>query len=317
MSEENIEKFGSREAVSDALGMLVANRDTAAVFNTDKHEYNNILPSVNINFAAAEDVILRFAASQTIARPRFDRLAPNFNISENLFGEYSNGQLGRVDLNPFKSNNIDLSAEWYFNQSSLFSAAIFYKDLQDFEERIQQAYYWKDVRGEYYDPSTIVDPTEDRATNIDAENIAFNPTAANVLLPYADGDNQAGCMPNRELDLLAATSTDFCDVALITQGRNGAGGFVQGLEISFQHNLDYLPGFLSGFGGVVNYTYADSQTDAEILTSPDGEITDIIPDTPLANTSEHTLNATVFWEKDGKLIRLAYNTRSDYLINHL
>ncbi|WP_440876018.1 TonB-dependent receptor [Thalassotalea sp. PLHSN55] len=323
MSAENIEKFGSREAVAEALGILVGDpddqktKDTAAVLNTDTHEYTDVLPSFNLNYAVSEDVIVRFAASQTIARPPFDKLAPQFSISEGLFGEYSNGNLGTVKLDPYKSSNLDISAEWYFNKSSLFSVALFTKDLSDYYARVDKKFYWRDIRSEYYDDSTIVDPTTDRAVKKEGENVTFNPIADNVLLSYDDGDNQTGCMPNREIDLLAPTATDFCDVALISGGRNGAGGYVRGAEISFQHNLDYLPGFWSGFGGVMNYTYADSQTDAETFYTPDGELADYIPDTPLENTSEHTFNATAFWEKNGKLVRLAYNYRTDYLINRV
>ncbi|MGJ8692039.1 MAG: TonB-dependent receptor [Thalassotalea sp.] len=318
MNGDNIAHYGSREATAAALGYLVGidqtERDTASVFNTADHDYTNVLPSLNLNYAFSEDIILRFAASETIARPRFDRLAPTFNISENLFGEFSSGNAGRVDLNPFKSSNLDLSAEWYFNKSSLLSVAFFNKDLSDFEERSQTSYYWKDLRSEYFDVNAIVDPTVDRAPRLDSDAVTYNPTVADVLLPFDGGDNQAGCMPNRELDMSAPSATEICDKVLLTEGRNGSGGYVRGMEFSLQHNFDYLPGIFGGLGGVINYTYADSKTDEESIFSPtSGEVTDIIPSSPLLDTSEHTLNATVFWEQDGNLIRLAYNQRSDYL----
>jgi TonB-dependent receptor len=122
-------------------------------------------------------------------------------------------------------------------------------------------------------------------------------------------------MPNRELDLLSPDADDFCDTLILTKSRNGQGGYVRGLEFALQHSFNYLPGFWSGFGGVINYTYADSGLDAETILKPDGSVDDFIPEFPLQDTSEHTLNLTAFWEMDGKLIRLAYNTRSDYLTN--
>ena len=36
------------------------------------------------------------------------------------------------DLDPYRANQFDLAAEWYFGEGSLLAAALFYKDMQSY-----------------------------------------------------------------------------------------------------------------------------------------------------------------------------------------
>ncbi|MDU0354554.1 TonB-dependent receptor [Paraglaciecola aquimarina] len=309
----------ARAALIAKYGPLVSqqseNGETIRFAIEEEHSYNNLLPSLNLNYILNDDMVLRFAASQSMARPEFNKLFPEFNVRENIFGSTSNGSIGSAHLNPYKSTNFDLGFEWYFAEGSLFSAALFTKTFSDFTSRRFFNSYWKDVRGDYFDLS-MIDPNDStsRAFRLSEDQITADaPTASNILLPYSAGDNQAGCMINRELDLVDPDNSNYCDVVTMNQTVNGTGGYVRGLELSLQHNFVNLPGAWSGLGFVANYTYADSRTDEERITDPDGKLIDYVPEAPLAGTSEHTFNTTVFWEKDGKLVRLAYNYRTDYL----
>ena len=69
----------------------------------------------------------------------------------------------------------------------------------------------------------------------------------------------------------------------------------------------FLPGFLSDFGGIFNYTYADS--DATYI-SEDSANAEFFDGFPFLNTSRDTFNGTVYWERGGHTVRLAYNYRS-------
>jgi TonB-dependent receptor len=309
----------AQRALLDVYGPLTVsnNGETARFPIVEEHEYDNWLPSLNVNYALADDKILRFAASKSLARPEFNRLFPSFYVRENIFGAESNSQIRGAKLNPYLSRNLDVSFEWYFDEASLFSVALFDKKFSDFSTTRSYNSYYRDVRADYFDVSQI-DPndTSSRAPRIDLENVtAEAPTPENVLLPFAGGDNQSGCMINRELELVNTDNQNICDVAVVSESVNGTGGFVRGIEMSFQHNLTYLPGVWSGLGFVTNYTYADSQTDEESIYNPSGDLIDFTPEAPFVGTSEHTFNTTLFWEKDGKLIRLAYNYRTDYLTN--
>jgi len=91
---------------------------------------------------------------------------------------------------------------------------------------------------------------------------------------------------------------------------NGEGGEITGLELSYQQNFTFLPGVLSDFGTIVNYTYTDSDASFVSSDEPNAEYYEGFP---FLKTSKDTFNATLFWEKDGHSIRLAYNYRSENL----
>jgi len=75
---------------------------------------------------------------------------------------------------------------------------------------------------------------------------------------------------------------------------NGESGKVQGIELSYQQMLKY------GLGTSLNYTYADSEDPNDI---------------PLLDISKDTVNAAIFYEKNGISTRFAYTYRSRFLEN--
>ena len=92
---------------------------------------------------------------------------------------------------------------------------------------------------------------------------------------------------------------------------NGASAEILGLELSYQQSFDMLPGFWGGFGTVLNYTYSDTEAD---YSDAEGEM-DPYEGYPFLNTSEHSVNATLFWENDRASFRLAYSWRDDFLVS--
>jgi TonB-dependent receptor len=79
---------------------------------------------------------------------------------------------------------------------------------------------------------------------------------------------------------------------LITYG-NVNNAHAGGLELNAEERLRQLPGWLSGFGLGMNYTYVDSSFEIR-----PGE------KAALPSTSKHTLNASAFYERDGLNLRL-------------
>ena len=96
---------------------------------------DSILPSVGVNWFVADTHQLRFALSQTVARPDFKEAA-NATFYDNEFNV-------RVRGNPFLeiSNiiNADLRWEWYLSEIDNLSVALFYKDMDKPIERVVQA----------------------------------------------------------------------------------------------------------------------------------------------------------------------------------
>ncbi|QNA87744.1 TonB-dependent receptor [Massilia sp. Dwa41.01b] len=93
---------------------------------TFKRTYRDYLPSVNVKFDAREDLVLRAALAKTIARPDYSALGGSVSLNDDALS----GSGGNVNLDPVRSTNFDLSAEWYFAPKALLSAGFFYMDLR-------------------------------------------------------------------------------------------------------------------------------------------------------------------------------------------
>jgi len=93
--------------------------------------YKETLPSVNINLELNEEMFVRFASYKALSRPGLAQLSPGIATirNDNIDGFAGIATMGNPDLAPVIANNFDLSYEWYYSESSLFSAALFYKDL--------------------------------------------------------------------------------------------------------------------------------------------------------------------------------------------
>ncbi|WP_234421148.1 TonB-dependent receptor [Erythrobacter sp. EC-HK427] len=80
---------------------------------------------------------------------------------------------------------------------------------------------------------------------------------------------------------------------------------LRGVELAYQDVWEFLPGPLQYLGGQFTYTYIDSND-----FSSDG---DVFGQLPQPGISEHTVNATLFYEVGGFSARAAYNWRSEFL----
>jgi iron complex outermembrane receptor protein len=88
---------------------------------------------------------------------------------------------------------------------------------------------------------------------------------------------------------------------------NSSGGYVEGMEVSYTQQFKFLPSFLSGFGVQANATWAQGMTDADPAAG--------LKEHAFQNLSKWTANASVFYSAYGANARLAYNYRSDYLLD--
>lgn len=96
-----------------------------------ERDYTDWMPSVNVRYELAEDVIARFGAFRSIIRPTFGRQAPRFLIEENDENERE-GEFGNPDLDPYKAWNFDATLEYYFAPEAVIQGGIFYKQIDDF-----------------------------------------------------------------------------------------------------------------------------------------------------------------------------------------
>jgi iron complex outermembrane receptor protein len=108
-------------------------RIPAAAPLTVERNYTDILPSLNLKYELTDDVALRFAVSRTMSRPSLPQISPSITAS----GATQSLTANNPELDPFRSNNFDLSAEWYFSRGGLLAGTVFYKDIVSLVERQQ------------------------------------------------------------------------------------------------------------------------------------------------------------------------------------
>ena len=105
-----------------------------------------LLPSLNLVGDLREDMVLRFAASKTMARPTLTNLNPSTTINDSVFTITS----GNPNLATFTSINYDLSYEWYFRPTSVVSIALYDKQMSNFIQQIIQPYTLGGAQFQYY-----------------------------------------------------------------------------------------------------------------------------------------------------------------------
>ncbi len=112
------------------------------------HDYQDVLPAMNLAWDVAENVIVRFGAAKTMARPTLGFLSPGVSGGPTQYfddGRTFSINLGNPQLEPFRSTNYDLIGEWYFAEGALLSGAIFYKDIESYIQRTRLLSTWEDM----------------------------------------------------------------------------------------------------------------------------------------------------------------------------
>lgn len=96
---------------------------------TDKvsSDYLNIMPGLHVKYDLRENTLLRFAYTNTLARPNYFDLVPYREIEDGV--ELS---IGNPELEATTSTNIDLMVEHYFGKVGILSGGVFYKDVSNF-----------------------------------------------------------------------------------------------------------------------------------------------------------------------------------------
>ena len=102
---------------------------TTRVWRTLQSDYDKMLPSMNLAWDAAENVVLRMSGSRTLTRPNPSDMLPNTNFSDISAQQASQGN---PDLQPYLSTNFDLGGEWYTGAEGYVGLTYFRKDIEGF-----------------------------------------------------------------------------------------------------------------------------------------------------------------------------------------
>ena len=93
-----------------------------------KKKYNDFLPNINIVYDFANDLVLRFSAAKVISRPNYGDMSNYLWLGPQTL----TGGGGNPDLDPYRSTNLDLSAEWYFSENAILAGTLFHKDVGNY-----------------------------------------------------------------------------------------------------------------------------------------------------------------------------------------
>ena len=120
--------------------------DRYLVRSVVNHDYQDVLPSLNLAWDLSDELVLRFGAAKTMARPTLAYLSPSVSGGPTQYfddGRTFSINLGNPKLDPYRSTNYDLSLEWYFAEGALLSGAVFYKDIESYIQRTRLISTWE------------------------------------------------------------------------------------------------------------------------------------------------------------------------------
>lgn len=95
---------------------------------TTKKKYTEVLPNVNIVFEPGDQWVLRASAAKVISRPNYGDMSSYLWLSDVT----RTGGGGNPELEPYKSTNLDISAEWYFAKNAILAGTLFHKKVDDY-----------------------------------------------------------------------------------------------------------------------------------------------------------------------------------------
>jgi TonB-dependent receptor len=95
---------------------------------SDKNDAGFILPMIHFKYNVSENANIRLAWTNTYSKPDYFNLVPYRIISR----PDEEIELGNPSLDPARSMNLDLLAEYYFSSIGIISAGVFYKKIDDF-----------------------------------------------------------------------------------------------------------------------------------------------------------------------------------------
>lgn len=190
------------------------------------------------------------------------------NTNVSVSGGSRSVKSGNPSLEPTRAAAYDLGLELYFDNESVLGLAVFYKDIETFVQTVRES-----------KPYT--------ATGLPIQ-IAKDACAAG---PGYGADS--GCTETVDWD--------------VTSPINAPGGDLYGFELSYQTPFTFLPGFLSNFGFIGNFTYVEAEQD---FLNANGVVT---ATRSLLGLSQDTTSGTLYYEDNAFSARVSAVNRSGYL----
>ena len=105
--------------------------DRALDPSSAKRDDSSLLPSLVARYHLTDDLVARFAYTQTIRRPAFGALNSYVQYFPDVTDiGYGTASSGNPDLKPVESTNLDFSLEYYFGEGNTVYATYFNRDIE-------------------------------------------------------------------------------------------------------------------------------------------------------------------------------------------
>lgn len=104
---------------------------TSGGFTSNTTAYDEVLPSLFLNWRPSDATVYRAAVWTSYTRPAFIQLAASSSVNTNSDGSTSITQ-GNPDLKPIESVNYELSGQWSSDQGGYLQASAFAKQLSNY-----------------------------------------------------------------------------------------------------------------------------------------------------------------------------------------
>lgn len=263
---------------------------------TDSGKYDYLLPSLDASWSLEDDVVLRASYGQSIARAGWLDLRGGTSYNQGVRIQSGSAARGNPGLKPYKADNFDFSAEWYYDDASYLSVGYFTKKVENFigsrviTDEGPLANTPHPAHGPRFaaavasglSPSDTVGIRQYILTNFPDPQTAYVDGDGNTIIVGIPGEDD---------------NANF-DVTEVANGDQEV--WIDGFELAIQHNF-----WETGFGVIANYTLVDSSTEFDNMTLND-------PQFAITGVSD-TANLVGFYEKDGLQVRVAYNWRDKFL----
>lgn len=267
-------------------------------FTSFKGTYQNWLPSVDFDIEPLHGVKLRASYSHTITRADYGSLQGGQRLDTLFRVGGGTGSVGNPNLIPFKSRNIDLSAEWYYGNESYLSIGYFHKNVSNY---ISSTQINTTIPG-VLSPTTTFNgvtqngPRYQAALNALGANATFQQIQQYYMTNYPTFVGAQG-------QLLAGTGDPAANFVITTPYNSDQTATINGFEFAIQHNF-----WRTGFGTILNYTIVNSNHDYNNALPAS-----VSPAQFAVVGLSNSANAVLFYDKHGLQARVAYNWRDAFL----
>jgi TonB-dependent receptor len=209
----------------------------------EKSDYTNILPSLMFKYKFNKNTQLKAGWTNTIARPRYFDLVPYVETNR----EDNEISVGNPELDPTKSINLDLMFEHYYSSVGMFSAGIFYKDINDFiVDRTMEDYtYLNNTWKKFTQPINAGDATLYGVEASFQRQFDFLPGLLKQLGFYANYTYTKSDVSNFQIE---GHNEDDVTLPGTPENTFNASLYYEGKKLSARVSLNYASDFIDEFG---------------------------------------------------------------------